>query len=150
MPIESQLLFLLSPAAILVAAGLAWKFHRKIAARDATLRFIAEKEIHNEQWLAARAAVYRYTESGSFTGQDSDKASLALVLRHYELVAVAIRNKSIDTETYKLWNLTSYVNTWKRVASYVHSRRQKTGQQTMYCEFESLATEWDDSASTNT
>lgn len=138
------LVFLLSPVAILIAAGLAWRKHRQVAARDATLKFIAEREIHNPNWLKARLEFLECSQKNNFPKDIQDPAaySLWLVLHNYELVAVAIKNKSMDEELYKQWNLTGYINSWKRVASYVHARRQKSGQDTMYCEFEKLATAW--------
>lgn len=119
--------------------------HREIAARDATLKFIAEREIHNPEWLSAKTEFYRCSQNNNFPKDNRDPGanSLWLVLHHYELVAVAIKNRSMDEELYRQWNCTGYVNSWKRVASFVHARRQKTRQRTMYCEFEWLATKWD-------
>ena len=141
---ESQLLLLLSPAAILIAALITWGWHRKIAARDATLKFIAEKEIHNCQWRQARSDFYSHAKGSTLSQsqQDSD-CSVWLVLHHYELVAVGIETKSLDEKLYKQWNRTNYVKTWKRAASFVDERRDKSGQSTMFCEFEKIATKWE-------
>ena len=141
---ESQLLLLLSPAAILIAALITWRWHRKIAARDATLKFIAEKEIHNSQWRQARSEFYSYAKNSSFP-QDKEVSdfSVWLVLHHYELVAVGIKTKSLDENLYKWWNRTSFIKTWKRAASFVDERRDKSGQHTMFCEFEKIATKWE-------
>lgn len=135
------LLSLLSPAAILVAAFVAWRKHRQIAAQDATLKFIAEWEIYNPEWHQARREFYKCARDSNFPkdNQDPTFRSVYLVLHHYELVALAIKNKALDEELYKQWSLTSFINNWNRAASYVHSRRQKSGQKTVYCEFESLA-----------
>ena len=144
MPVESQTLLLLSPAAILIAAFITWLWHRKIASRDATLKFIAEKEIHNSKWNEAKRKFYDWVKTDSpKTDSVETLAPIYLVLHHYELVAVGIKNKSVDEKLYKRWNRTSYVNTWKRASSFVHGRREKTGQKTMFCEFEELATKWD-------
>ena len=145
MPVWYLLIFLLSPAAILVAAWLAWKQHRQVASRDATLKFIADREIYNPEWHKATSEFYKCARDSSFPkdNQDPTFRSVYRVLQHYELVAVAIKNKSMDADLYKQWALTSFVNNWNRAASWVFARRRKSGQKTMYCEFEALANAWD-------
>ena len=135
--------FMASPVAILIATWLAWRKHRVVAAREATLKFIAEKEIYNQKWREAQTHVYNeYDKIASSDSPPHLLSAAGTLLKHYELVAVAIKTESMDEVLYKGWNKTAFVNSWDRLHSFVYSRRTKTGQTSMYCEFEELATKW--------
>lgn len=135
---------LLSPAAIIVAAVIAWHVHRKIAARDAAIKFIAESEIYNPEWHKANREFFKCARESRFPKDAGDPTwtSVSLVLHHYEFVAVAIKTKSMSEELYKQLSGPGYVSAWKSAASHIRSQRQQTGEDFIYSEFESLAQKW--------
>jgi len=134
-------LLLLSPLAILVAGWFAWREQSRIAARTATFKFVAEIEVHNSEWQKAVSEFYKSLNSAE--KENSSTYFRNKVLNHCELIAIAIKNKSMDEELYKQWNANSYVHHWKSAASCVHARRQEMHQPNLYREFELLATRWD-------
>ena len=140
MPLE-QYLLLLSPLAVLVAGWFAWREQNRTAARTAAFKFVAEIEVHNPEW---QKVILEFLKSWKAGEKETSFAYCRWrVLSHCELIAVAIKNKSMDEELYKQWNAFAYVQRWKLAASYVHTMRREQHQPNLYREFEWLASRWD-------
>ena len=75
---------------------------------------------------------------------------LGAYLGHYEFIAVAIQNKTMDKKLYEAWNGTGYGIEWEKAKKYVCLRRSvdkksSTGaRSSRYEHFEKLGTEWSD------
>ena len=148
----SSICCLLSPAAIILSALLAWLYHRRISARRATLKFVAQSEIASPEWRGQRALFGSLASEGgqgllnlvnpSNQDQIAQAVELAQYLNHCEFVAVAIKQKAMDEKTYKKWQRTAYVKTWEEAQAYVTARRLKRSQPSMYENFEALAKKW--------
>ena len=139
------------PTPLIVAgtAIFAWLYHRNISAIRATLEFVTNAELGNPAWLEGRKLFGELT--GKWTHsldknldrtKDIDSAALVLYLNHCELVAVAIQEKAMPEEMYKLCGRTAYVQTWVLARDYVKERRNAPGRKTLYENFQRLAERW--------
>ena len=141
----------LASIAVLVTAGIAWLYHRHISALRATLNFVTLTEIGDPSWRENRAVFLRLTSGdGSnllgLTEPDENQiekvTKVSRHLDHCEFVAVAIRKRAMHEKTYKLWQRTSYVDTWVKAQPYIVELRRKRNHETMYENFERLAEKW--------
>ena len=65
MLIASEIRYLYTPFAIACTALLAWVYHRKIAARRATIDFISKTEAGNQAWQSQRAFFFKRFPDGT-------------------------------------------------------------------------------------
>lgn len=147
---------LLTLGVLIATALMAWCYHRKIAARRATLDFIHKAEL-NVEWRRLRHRARKLLASSDIDNiaKSSDEQcrekrfELGAYLSHHEFIAAAIRNKTMDKDLYEAWNRTGYASDWKKAEKYVYLRRNRkrcsTGtQSTRYEHFEELGKEWAD------
>ena len=143
---------LLGPLAIIVGAVLGWKKHHQVVVRNFTVQFVADREVDDPKWREASALFAKHGENLDSFYADSgidyeSKMQMNRFLGHHEFVALAIRNHAVDEQVYRRWRGSHVVDVWKRASTYIHSKRDKTSQQNMYCELEWLAQRWTDSSS---
>lgn len=152
-----------SAIAILASAGagayLAWRYHRHVSALRATLDFVTATEVASSEWKAAQLLFRRLfpgdanprpdysgqivpTMEGEVTVEAKDVVTISIYLGHFEFVAAAINHDAMDEDLYKAWNKTVVINTWSRAERYVMARREKTGQESLYQDFQKLAEKW--------
>ncbi len=156
--------WLTSPVAILLASGigalLAYFYHRHVSALKSTIDFVAATEVASSEWKNAQKLFARLFpkdanprpdhggEIQAGNGDDEptaeDVAMLSMFLDHFEFVAAAIHNGSMSEKLYKQWSYSRVVNSWRNAERYIEARREKTGQTTLYSEFQKLAEKWSD------
>jgi len=141
---------LLTPLTIAGTAIFAWLYHRDISAKRATLEFTANTELGNLAWLQGRKLFGELTGKWTHSldknldrNTDIDSSILILYLNHCELVAVAIQEKAMHEEMYKLCGRTAYVQTWVLARDYIKERRNAPGRKTLYENFQRLAERWE-------
>lgn len=96
--------------------------------------------------IEARALLIRLSrEEGGLAkwaeaNQESSKEaeSIRLILNDFELISVSIQYGIMDYDFYKRFNHGTVKRYWSKSASYIHALRERTGSQTVYCEFEKL------------
>ena len=116
------------------------------------MQFVADREVDDPKWRAASSLFSQHGEklesffNNSKIGSES-KMQMFGFLSHHEFVALAIRNHAMDEQVYRYWREANIVGVWKKASTYVHSRREKTGQKNLYSELEWLAQRWTDSSS---
>lgn len=142
---------LIGPIAIILAAYIAWRQHRRIAARRGTLDFILKNEVGNREWREMRLNVRE------IMGDDdrleailnprtevarSERLMVGTFLSHCEFIAVAVKHETMDEKIYKEWNGPGYVRIFDRARKYIVKRRKVPDGRTRYCNFEELADKW--------
>ena len=134
--------------AVLVAL-LTVRGNQKIAKRQATVNFIAQNEIGSAEWPARLVRFWEITSKSSselvdiVTDRSKEVSEVTAVLNHMELVAIAIRNHSLDEEIYKQWHAPIYVGMWDRSSQFVEAfRRHRNASKNAFIEFENLAKRW--------
>ena len=149
---------LIGIAVVIGVAILAWRQHRKIAARRGTLDFLLKNEVDNEGWRETRHKVRQILDPNGEqlrrvlcpqSAKDwSDRFMVGAFLSRYEFIAVAIKYKAMDEAIYKEWNGPAYVRMWNRAKQYIERRRcgkasRKTSRKTRYIHFQRLAEKWE-------
>ena len=145
-------------AAVLISSGtlvaiglLAWWYTHRIAALRATLDYISTTEVFSAQWLDLRRRFAELKRAGSLVtvlGANAEEedfeqvTALCTYLNHFELTAVGIKYKIIDKNLYSEWFRGAYMKTWQDSQSFVTELRQRRDQDSLYKEFEELASEW--------
>lgn len=104
---------------VLAALAVLWQLHRRrvLAARRATLEFISTFEVHSSEWNKCAAAFKRWTDKRDCkliidpksNAERRDAVRVLEVLNHFEIVAVGIEHKIIDSKLYKEWLRSTYV-----------------------------------------
>jgi len=61
-------------------------------------------------------------------------------------VAIGIQHSTVDGIIYKAWCRTTHVNDWLAIKPFVAQIRLNTNNAKLFCEFESLAKKWANSA----
>jgi Domain of unknown function (DUF4760) len=137
-------------AIIVSAAGVAsiitWNV--KIARRRATLDILLNEQTH-EISITERTAFIALKKKGDLASwAASDKANapeietIRAVLNRYELVAIGIKQSTLDEQIYKLWCRSVLVQDWRDMKPFVAQIRTLNHIPTLYCEFEGLARQW--------
>ena len=75
-------------------------------------------------------------------GAIAEYVELIAFLNHFELVAIAIENFSLDEALYREWSRTSYVRTWMDAQSVVRDYRKEKQFEAAFSKFESRARAW--------
>lgn len=143
---------LLGPAAILVSVFFAWRYHKTISAKRATLDFMVTAQA-SKDWTEGNALFGKLTASGQERellelvnpkGQDQieNAVKIAAYLNLFELVAVAIKQNAMHEETYKQLQYTRFVKTWRNAHAFITAKRNQKSQPSMYENFEKLANDW--------
>ena len=143
---------LITPAAILLSAFLAWLCHRGISAGRAAADCMAAAEVANEVLVKARVQFAELSGNGgeALLGlidprEPDELKSAALVsvcLNHCGLVGVSIRNRATDEQMDKRWRRTACTRTWGRAEACVAARRRRLQQPALCENFGWLAGKW--------
>ena len=146
------------PFAILISALGAWIFawlaidtNRKVNRRKAALDYF-NRAIWDKDFIDARKmflaeikkdggllnwADVRHISSPQLTAIDN-------IFQHYELIAIGIKNDTLDEQVCKQWCRGSLIRDWKNSESCVKKIREISGNPKIYLEFEMLALRWSD------
>lgn len=63
-------------------------------------------------------------------------------LNRYEIIAIGIRESTLNGRLYKRWLRTTVVKDWIACKPFVMQLRQNTQTPSLYCEYEWLAKKW--------
>ncbi len=123
-----------------------------IAKRRATLDIILTQQ-SNEFLLKQGKAFTALRNSDNITqyalpekAGSHEVLSIMAALDFNELIAIGIFEKTLDERIYRRYYRTEYVNDWIGCKPFVDGLRQQSGNQTYYCEIESLAKKWANTA----
>ena len=139
------------PVAIVLAAVVAWCYHRRLAAKKGALDFLLKNEIDNREWRETRRKVREILDKRlpnvlcpQSQGDWDDRHVVGTLLSRYEFIAIAIRYKTMDEAIYRQWNGRAYVRMWSRAEKYILARRAAAGDRgsSRYFHFEKLAKKW--------
>jgi hypothetical protein len=140
---EVQAVFASAGVAALIAVWAIFS-QRAIAARNATIDFIRFGESDRDM-IKANSAFSKLSREpaglGPWASQPTSKefTSIRTVLNHYELVAIAIHRGTFDDTTYRRWYRSGVIRAWNAAAPFVFARRNDTGNQALWHEFEEMA-----------
>lgn len=133
-------------SAIGIVATLLWQ--KKIACRRATLDIVLSEET-DPRTLGQRTKFTQLRDAGHLAKwadpnntHTPESAVLRAVLNRYELVAIGIKQGTIDEESYKRWCRTTLVKDWIECRPFVMQLRSNAKNPAYYCEVERLATDW--------
>ena len=123
-------------------------YSKNIACRRATLDLIMAEETdpsHRE----TRLAFIKLRQKGELVKWamaehvgSPETSHIRQVLNRYELVAIGIKNKTVDENLYKAWCRSTLVKDWTACKSFVTELRSTTHIMTVFCECENLARKW--------
>ena len=122
---------------------------RKIARRRATIDLLARKE-WDKYYLEDRKEFNRlrndpkglvHWASTSYDETD-EKSIIRNILNYYELIAVGIKEGTLDEEAYKRWFRSTLIKDWKQAKAFIMEVRRNTNAPTIFCELEELAKKW--------
>lgn len=65
--------------------------------------------------------------------------AIRLILNDFELISTAIQFGVVDFDFYRKYNQGTVIRYWECAAPFIHALRQRTGRETLFCEFEALA-----------
>lgn len=123
-------------------------WNRRIAKRRATLDLVLAEET-DPAMVSKRNEFVRLRDDGHLAQwadpqkTSSEQAgSIRAMLNRYELIAIGIRQKTIDEKMYKKWCRTTLVKEWTACKPFIMQLRQNTNTPTYFCEFEALAKRW--------
>lgn len=117
---------------------------RGITARQATLEFMRATESDRDM-IAARATFNRLAKANGGLGPwaiqplTKEFKHIRMVLNEYEMVAIALQRGILDDTIYRRWYRSGIIQTWNYAAPFILTRRNETGNQTLWHEFEELA-----------
>ena len=135
---------LLSTLFATLAAGIAIGSQRDITARQATISFIRTSEADRDM-IEARNVFSRHSRDEAGLGPwalrplSDEFAKIKMVLNEYEMVAIGIQRGAFDDGTYKLWYKSGVLAAWNSAAPFILARRNATGNQALWYEFEEMA-----------
>ena len=122
-----------------------------LAARRATLEFISNLEIHSSEWSECSDAFKRWKDQGDLRPiinpetdtERRDAVRVIELLNHFEIVAVGIEHKIIDSKLYKEWFRDTYVQYWRVAQPLVEKLRSERKSSRLFIRFEKLAYDWE-------
>ena len=107
---------------------------RELARNKATIDLIEKREstahyrMINERFSDLRRGK-GFTHLNSPTDEDkSDREAVVDYLNHYELVAIGIQQKLLDTKLYRAWMEGAFVRDWNAAAEWVQRERWKANE----------------------
>jgi hypothetical protein len=129
-----------------VAAIINWNV--RIARRRATLDIVLNEQTH-ETAIKERTQFINLKRKGDLSSwaasnhADSPEVeTIRAVLNRYELVAIGIRQSTLDEKIYKRWCRTTLVGDWRAMKPFIVQIRTVNSIPSLYCEFEALAKKW--------
>ncbi len=133
-------------SAVGVILTLVWT--KNIACRRATLDIVLNEETdprHIEKRtdfvkLRDVGNLAKWAEPANTTTDNS--ALIRAILNRYELVAIGIRQGTMDEKSYHRWCRTTLVKDWTSCKPFVMQLRHNAHTPTYYCELEALAKRW--------
>jgi hypothetical protein len=134
-------------AVTLVCVLLTAYFNQRIARRRATLDVIMTEET-NPGLLDIRHKFLEIKSAGNIVqyAEDTNKSlPEAIVIRNmlnrYEIIAIGIKNNTLDKKFYKSWFRAAFVRDCKDLKTYINSLQREHNPKA-YCAFCELAKEW--------
>lgn len=133
-------------SAIGVIATIIWQ--KRIACKRATLDIVLSEET-DPRTIEQRTTFVELRDSGHLSKwadpdntHSDESAVLRAVLNRYELVAIGIKQGTIDEKSYKEWCRTTLVKDWIECRPFVMQLRRNANHPTYFCEVEKLAAQW--------
>lgn len=122
--------------------------NRRIARRRATLDLIMGEQ-STEPLLSIRQKFIAMRDGGGLVqwadlskAASNETSTIRSTLNRYELVAIGIKEKTLDKRVYKEYARTTVVRDWIALKPFVMERRRTISTPTIYCEVEWLAKKW--------
>jgi hypothetical protein len=129
---------------VIISAAVA----RGVARRRATLDLIMSEQSAEllvnirQKFLALREIGHLVQWADPLQATSDESKTLRSILNRYELVAIGIKEATLDERVYKNYIRTTFVTDWIACKPFVVQRRQTTKNAKLYCECESLAKQW--------
>ncbi|WP_315807316.1 MULTISPECIES: DUF4760 domain-containing protein [unclassified Bradyrhizobium] len=141
--LQSGAIFL-SFIGVIISAGAI----RSVARRRAMLDLIMAEQ-SNEFLIAERKKFIALRDAGHLVkwadpaqAGSAETFTIRTILNRYELIAIGIKERTLDKRVYREYARTTVVKDWTAVKPFVVQMRQTTQTPTYYCEFEKLARAW--------
>lgn len=121
---------------------------RGVARRRATLDLIMSEQTselmieNRKKFLALKKAghLVQYAMPDQMTSDEA--AILRATLNRYELIAIGIREHTLNARVYKNYNRSTFVGDWIACKPFVVQRRQTMNNPKLYEHVEALARKW--------
>jgi hypothetical protein len=148
--VQNYGLWIQSGAIVISAVGVIMTItaNQRIARRRATIDLILLEQTHQEL-LEARRDFIKLRDAGHLVAWADPAKSNALevstmrtALNRYEIIAIGIRESTLNGRLYKRWLRTTVVKDWIACKPFVMQLRQNTQTPSLYCEYEWLAKKW--------
>lgn len=119
---------------------------RAIARRKATMEHLAVDNVDGDM-IAARTEFIKLAKGpgglAKFAESDQEHSkelqAIRLILNDFELISTSIQFGIMDYDFYVKNSGGTILRYWECAAPFVQLLRQRTGRQTLFCEFEALA-----------
>jgi len=153
-PAEQIGLWIQTGALIVSAVGivLTIRWTQAVAKRRATLDLVLSEQTDPE-FLELRNNFVNLRDEGDLVAyaktpkeRAEPNAQIRSILNRYELVAIGIKQKTIDEKSYKDWCRTTLVKDWLECKPFVMEIRRQAKNPNFYCELEWLAKRWANNA----
>lgn len=118
-----------------------------LARRRATIDVVTHQKNDRELKDALSVILAYHRENKSLTPFIADKTgvegqAIRLVLNNHEFVCLGIRTGAFDEKMFKRMQHYNYMRTWEACCAVVHEIRRMEKKDTIFQEFEWLATRW--------
>lgn len=121
---------------------------QRVAKRRATLDLMMMEQT-NEGMIERRRTFVRLKEAGNLVEWASrekksseDSTTIRAVLNQHELIAIGIKEGTLDEKIYKKWYRTTVVNDWISCKPFVMQLRSDLGSGVFWKEYELLVRSW--------
>jgi len=132
----------------LMGVIIATRANRKIARRRATLDLIMTLQ-SNEFLVKQRQEFNALRDAGNIVqwaaldkASSPEQSTLRATMNRYELIAIGIKEKTIDGRVYKRYARSGVIQDWCACKPWVMQMRQNHSKPVYYCEVEALAKKW--------
>ena len=133
---------------VLVGVTITTGVNRKIARRRATLDLIMAQQ-SNDFLIRSRHDFIVLREAGNLVQWavvdsvvTAQQTTLRAAINRYELIAIGIKQKTLDGSVYKSYARSGVIRDWLACKPWVMQMRQTYSTPAYYCEFEKLAKKW--------
>ena len=143
-PLHTYILFLGTVVAIYTLRN-----NRVIAKKQATINFV-QHELDNADLIAAKQTVIKLATKDALlqyskkkNGSSDERAAIMRLLSHYEFMAVGVHSGALDEGLLQKMKHSTTVQTYSRLKPFILKLRASTGVDTIFQDFEALATRFD-------